>query len=219
MKLVVFDLDGLLVDSEPYWNKSRGSIARENGKEWTDKDHRLVNGVNSNEWAQYMIERLELKMTREQVIQEVVDRIASYYIEDTPFLPGAIEAVQMCAKHWQVAIGSGSHLKLIDIVVNNPRIKGCFDLIVSADTVAKGKPSPEIYLEVMKQAGVDATDSICFEDSAFGIQAAYLAGMYVIAVPKKDFPVPDEYLAMADLVIGSLEEVSYELLSSLIKNG
>ena len=116
LEAVIFDNDGLLVDSEPVWDAARAAMAKANGKDWNEDDHKAVMGVSTQEWADYMIERLELDMPPEAVVQEIIDRMSAMYREKIPYLPGAIEAVALTAKNLPTAIASGSHPALLAIV-------------------------------------------------------------------------------------------------------
>jgi HAD superfamily hydrolase (TIGR01509 family) len=200
---IVFDLDGLLVDSEPVWDQARRSMADEVGKPWTREDHHAVMGVSTREWAEYMIERLGLELTPEEVEAEIVGRMVAVYRGGIPYLPGAVAAVDLAVEHYPTALASGSHPALIEVV------------IVPADEVGAGKPAPDVYLATAERLGVRPEDCICVEDSGNGILAGVRAGMKVIAVPDSRFPPRAEALAQADLVLGSLTELTLESLAGL----
>lgn len=215
IEAIVFDMDGLLVDSEPYWDKVRRDLASSVGRVWTEADHLAVMGTNSDEWSDYMIKRLGLKLSREEVKHEIVSGLAALYKKRIPFLPGAVEVVRLCSEHWQVGLASGSHPILIDLVTNDHRLSGCFDVIVSADEVTRGKPAPDIYLEVARRLQLHPQQCVCFEDSGNGIVAGHVAEMYVIAVPDRRYPLSQDHLSKADLVLQSLDDVTLDLLESL----
>jgi HAD superfamily hydrolase (TIGR01509 family) len=212
---IVFDLDGLLVDSEPVWDQARRSMADEVGKAWTREDHHAVMGVSTREWADYMIARLGLELTPEEVEDEVVGRMVAMYRKGIPYLPGAVAAVDLAAEHYPTALASGSHPTLIEVVTTDPSLRGKFRVIVPADEVGAGKPAPDVYLATAERMGVRPEACICVEDSGNGILAGVRAGMKVIAVPDSRFPPRPESLAQADLVLGSLTELTLESLAGL----
>lgn len=215
IQAVIFDMDGLLVDSEPVWDKARKAMAEISGKPWTRLDHDAVMGVSTEEWADYMIERLELQLTRQEVIDEVIGRMAAMYREGVPYLPGAIELVEATAATYRTGLASGSHPALIEIVTADAPMVDRFEVIVAADEVAAGKPAPDVYLETARRLGVDPADCVCLEDSGNGILSGVAAGMKVIAVPDPRFPPAAEKVEQADLIVESLTEVTTERLAAL----
>lgn len=215
IQAVVFDMDGLLVDSEPVWDSARRWMADEAGKPWTSDDHKAVMGVSTHEWAEYMIDRLELTMSPQEVVDRVIGRMVEMYDAGVPYFPGAVDAVDRVARHYRTALASGSHPTLIDAVTADPAMQGKFEVIVAADDIGVGKPAPDVYLATADRLGVDPADCACVEDSGNGILAGVRAGMTVIAVPDARFPPADEVLEQAHLVLTSLSELSLEQLSRL----
>ncbi|MEL6150062.1 MAG: HAD family phosphatase [Chloroflexota bacterium] len=205
LEAVIFDNDGLLVDSEPVWDAARAAMAADNGKTWDENDHKAVMGVSTQEWADYMIRRLELTMSPEAVVQQIIDRMSAMYHERIPFLPGAVAAVELAARHLPTAIASGSHPALLNIVTGDAALQPHLAHVVSADEVARGKPHPDVYIETAARMGVAPANCLCLEDSGNGILAGKAAGMIVIAVPDERFPPAPEKLAQADHVLDSLE--------------
>ena len=212
---VIFDMDGLLVDSEPKWDQARAEMASRLGKSWDKEDHAAVMGVSTEEWATYMRDTWDLEMSLEEIIQEVVGRMQDIYKEKIPFREGAIEAVDLAAAHLRTALASGSERSLIDLVTSSPELSGKLEVILSADQVKRGKPQPDVYLETAHRLGVDPEKCVCLEDSGNGIRSGLDAGMKVIAVPDERFPVDEAVLKRADVVLGSLKEFSLDLLKSL----
>jgi HAD superfamily hydrolase (TIGR01509 family) len=212
---VIFDLDGLLVDSEPKWDEARAAMAAKLGKPWNENDHQAVMGLSTEAWARYMRERWSIDMTLEAIITEIIERMQAYYREQIPFRAGAVETVQLVAAHYQVALASGSERSLIDIVMASPELRGCFEVVVSSDEVARGKPEPDVYLAVAEQLGVTPAACVCLEDSKNGILSGLNAGMKVIAIPDANFPVAAEVLSRADRVLTSLYEVDMDMLRGM----
>ncbi len=215
LSAVIFDMDGLLIDSEPKWDQARTDMAARLGRSWNEDDHAAIMGVSTEEWATYMRDRWELETSLEEIIQEVVERMRDIYNEQIPFREGAIEAVDLAAAHYRTALASGSERSLIDLVTSSPELSGKFEIILSADQVERGKPHPDVYLETAKRLSVDVEKCVCLEDSKNGILSGLNAGMKVIAVPDERFPVDEEVLARADTVLASLNGCSLDLLRSL----
>ncbi len=209
---VIFDLDGLLIDSEIVWNTVRTEIAAQRGVVWTEADPRAVLGVSTAEWVAYMIERLELDLSPAEVQELVSSRMVASYRERIPFKPGAVELVRRAGEHLPVGLASGSARNLIDIVVAAPEFRGRFAAVVSADEAGRGKPHPDVYLETARRLEVAPEACVCLEDSGHGIDAGKAAGMRVIAVPDPRFMPEAAALARADVVVGSLTEVTLEML-------
>lgn len=213
IQAVIFDLDGLLIDSEIVWNTVRTEIAAQRGVAWTDDDHRAVMGVSTSEWVAYMTERLALELSPAEVQELVAGRMVASYRARIPFKPGAVELVQATGKRYPLGLASGSVRELIDLVVAAPEFAGRFGAVVSADEVGRGKPHPDVYLEAARRLGVVPEACVCLEDSGHGIDAGRAAGMRVIAVPDPRFMPTSATLARADVVLGSLLEVTPELLA------
>jgi len=215
IEAVIFDMDGLLIDSEPYWDKARRIMAAEVGKDWNKNDHRAVMGVSTNEWAAYMIARLELAMPPQAVETHMIAQMVGLYRQQIPYLPGAVGAVSLSAANYPTGLASGSPICLIDTVTNDTALRGKFNAIISADQVAHGKPAPDIYLATATEMGVKPESCVCLEDSVNGILAGKNAGMKVIAVPDVRFAPAAEKLNRADVVIDSLVDFSLELIEKL----
>ncbi len=215
IQAIVFDMDGLLVDSEPHWFEARRGLAASVGQEWTEDDQRAMMGVSTADWVEYTTRRLGLDLSPSQVQDEIVGRMTALYRERIPFMPGSVQAVNLAAQHFPTALASGSHRALIDAVMNDPNMRGKFTLIVCGDQVRAGKPAPDIYLETARRLGIQPEHCACVEDSGNGILAGRAAWMKVIAVPSRMLRPPPDILAQADCVLESLEEFSLDLIQSL----
>lgn len=215
IEAIIFDMDGLLVDSEPVWDKARKGMAEEAGKDWNKDDHQVVMGVSTQAWVDYMIKRLELTLSPQEVQDQIIARMIQLYQAGIPYFPGAVEAVQTAAQHYPTALASGSHSALIEVVAADAAMRGQFQVILSADEVGAGKPAPDVYLETAKRLGVKPGNCVCLEDSGNGIVAGHRAGMKVIAVPDPRFPPAPEKLNLADVILQSLLEFSIQLIHQL----
>jgi HAD superfamily hydrolase (TIGR01509 family) len=212
---VIFDLDGLLVDSEAVWDEVRKRFTEENGGRWHDGAQRDMMGMSSVEWSRYVRDRLGVRMEPERISVEVADRVADLYREHLPLPPGAVESVRSLAAEWPLGLASSSNRHVIDLVLDEAGIAGSFRATVSSEEVGAGKPAPDVYLEAARRLAVEPTECAAIEDSTNGIRSAHAAEMTVIAVPNKDFPPAPDALALAALVLDSLEELSPERIRSL----
>lgn len=215
IEAVIWDMDGVIVDSEAYWLQSRIEFAERRGKVWSMEDQRLAMGRSTVEWAAVMQERLALEMTLEAIMQEVIAGVNRQLEARLPVMPGAIEAIRASGSAYPVALASGSPTSVIDEVMKLTGLQSVFRYIVYGDDMEHGKPDPEIYLKTAAKLGVDPTRCLGIEDSGNGLRALKAAGMYAIAVPSPGFPLSAELLGMADVVLGSLNEFSLELVRSL----
>jgi HAD superfamily hydrolase (TIGR01509 family) len=212
---VIFDLDGLLVDSEAVWDDVRKRFVEEKGGRWSDGATRDMMGMSSVEWSQYVRDELEVDMDPDEISREVADRVAETYREKLPLLPGAVEAVKSLAAEWPLGLASSSNRHVIDLVLELAGIAGDFQSTVSSEEVGAGKPAPDVYLEAAKRLGKEAAACAAIEDSTNGIRSAHAAGMGVVAVPNRDFPPEPDALALADERVESLTEVTPEAVRKL----
>jgi HAD superfamily hydrolase (TIGR01509 family) len=208
----VFDLDGLLLDSEQLWDEAREELARERGGRWHPQAQRDMMGMSAPEWSRYMHDVIGLREPPKEINRLVVARMEALYRERLPLLDGAVEAVERLADRWPLGLASSSNRPLIDLALELSGLARYFRVTVSSEEVARGKPAPDVYLEAARRLGVDPRESAAIEDSHNGILAAKRAGMIVVAVPNGRFPPGEEALAEADAVVDSLHELTPEVL-------
>lgn len=182
---VIFDLDGVLVDSEQVWNAVREDLARERGGRWHERAQRDMMGMSSPEWSRYMHEVIGIPDPPEEINREVVERIKRTYRERLPLIPGAREAVGRMAEGWPLGLASSSNRELIELALELMGLRRVFRATVSSEEVARGKPAPDVYLEAARRLGIDPIVAAAIEDSHNGIFAAKAAGMRVIAIPNE----------------------------------
>ncbi len=211
---VVFDLDGVLVDSEQLWDEVREDLARERGGRWHDEAQADMMGMSSPEWSRYMHDVIGLSESPDEINAEVVRRLLARYNKALPLIEGAVEAVERLASRWPLAVASSSNREVIDAVLDAAGIAGRFAATVSSEEVARGKPAPDVYLEAARRLAVDAKNCAAVEDSRNGIRSAHAAGMRVIAIPNAHYPPSDDVLAAADVVLASLDELTVERVSA-----
>ena len=211
---VIFDLDGLLLDTEQVWDEVREELVRELGGRWHDRAQADMMGMSSLEWSRYMHEELGLPDPPEEISAEVVRRMAARYRERLPLIDGAVEAVQRLAGRSPLGLASSSNRELIDLALEVSGLGRSFRATVSSEEVARGKPAPDVYLEAARRLGVDPHACAAIEDSRSGILAAKAAAMRVVAIPNRHYPPDEETLALADVVLDSLAELTPEAIES-----
>ncbi|MEM7333948.1 MAG: HAD family phosphatase [Chloroflexota bacterium] len=215
IKAIVWDMDGLLIDSEPVWNDARKRMAKANGVDWTQDDHFNVMGVSTKEWTDYMIKRIGLTMPPADVETAVINEMIAMYQEGIPFRPFAVDKIKWAASKYPSCIASGSPRQLIDIVSNDPRVAPFMQFTIAADEVGKGKPDPSVYLEAAQRLGIPPENCICLEDSPNGVLSGYRAGMKVINIPDPEMPLTAEQAKFAHLVLNHLGEFNEEAIAAL----
>jgi HAD superfamily hydrolase (TIGR01509 family) len=209
---VVFDLDGVLVQTEELWDEVREQLARERGGRYDAEAQRAMMGMSSLEWSRFMSEELGVPESPEEISAEVVRRMEVRYRERLPLIEGAREAVERLAARWPLGLASSSNRPLIDAVLELAGLADMFAATVSSEEVPRGKPAPDVYLEAARRLGVDPLRCAAIEDSHSGIRSAKATGMRVIAVPNAAFPPGEDALAEADVVLESLSELSPEVV-------
>jgi HAD superfamily hydrolase (TIGR01509 family) len=207
IEAVVFDLDGVLVDSEHVWDEVREDLARERGGHWHDRAQADMMGMSSAEWSRYMHDVIGLTDTPEAINDEVVRRLLARYREHLPLLPGALEAVRRLAERWPLGLASSSNRPVIDAFLDKAGVRDLFAATVSSEEVGRGKPAPDVFLEAARRLEVPPERAAAIEDSANGLRAAAAANMHVVAVPNAHYPPPADALALADVVLDSLSEL------------
>jgi len=205
---VVFDLDGVILDSEHVWDEAREQLARERGSQWHANAQRDMMGMSSPEWSRYMHDVIGLPEPPEEISAEVVERLTAIYHERLPLVPGAAQAVERLAERWPLAIASSSNRPLIDLVLEVAGLAARFRATVSSEEVPRGKPAPDVYLEAARRLGVAPERCAAIEDSTNGLRAAAGAGMRVVAVPNPSYPPDPDALAQADSVVESVRDLT-----------
>jgi HAD superfamily hydrolase (TIGR01509 family) len=212
IEAVIFDLDGVLLDSEQVWDEAREQLAKERGGRWHEDAQRDMMGMSSLEWSRYMHDVIGLPEPPEEISREVVERLAKLYREHLPVVPAAREALDRLAVRWPLGLASSSNRELIDLALELLGVQHLFKATVSSEEVARGKPAPDVYLEAARRLGVEPTHAAAIEDSENGIRAARAAGIRVIAIPNQHFPPADDALTQADVLLRSLDELTPEVV-------
>jgi HAD superfamily hydrolase (TIGR01509 family) len=212
---VIFDLDGVLLDSEQLWNDAKEALVRDSGGTWREEAPRMMMGMSSLEWSRYLREELGVAMEPEQINREVVRRMRERYASELPLLPGAQAAVVRLAERWPLGLASSSNREVIDHALELAGLAGAFSATVSSEEVERGKPAPDVYLDVARRLEVDPGRCVAVEDSSNGLRAAAAAGMATIAVPNPHYPPADDALALAVATVATPGEVTPELVERL----
>jgi HAD superfamily hydrolase (TIGR01509 family) len=215
VEAVIFDLDGVLLDSEKLWNQSKRAFVEANGGRWRDDAAREMLGMSSPEWSSYMHDQLGVPLPPEEINRRVVAQMEDRYRSGLPLLPGAVEAVRRLAAHWREALASSANREIIDLVLELSGLADTFTSTVSSEEVARGKPAPDVYLEAVRRLGVEPARSVAIEDSGNGLRSAAAAGLTTIAVPNRDYPPSPDALALAAATITSLDELTPALVASV----
>lgn len=212
VQAIVFDLDGVLIDSEPVWEEVRRAYVADHGGRWLPDTQDRLMGMSTEEWAAYIATDLVDGVTAEDVAYEVIDQMSQRYANGLPLLPGAEEAVRRMAGYRPLGLASSSPRALIDLVLGELGIESLFRTTVSTEEVEYGKPAPDGYLTVAAQMEVPAGGCVAVEDSSNGLRSAHAAGMTVIAIPRPAHPAAPDALALASHVASGLDELTPDLV-------
>jgi HAD superfamily hydrolase (TIGR01509 family) len=215
IEAIVFDLDGVLIQSEEVWDEVREAYVRERGGRYDDEVQRAMMGMSSPEWSRYLHEVAGVPDEPEEINAEVVRRMLAAYRVHLPLIDGAVDAVRRLSTRYPLGLASSSNRALIDAVLELAGLTPYFAVTVSSEEVARGKPAPDVYLEAARLLGVDPAACAAVEDSSNGLRSAHAAGMLVIATPNHAFPPAPDALALARVVVDGIRDVTPELVASL----
>lgn len=210
---VVFDLDGVLLDSEHVWDEVREQLAHERGGRWSERAQADMMGMSSPEWSRYMRDVVGLSDEPEAINEEVVRRMLAVYERELPLIDGAVDAVRRLASSFRLALASSANRPLIDAALSASGLAPLFETTVSSEEVARGKPAPDVFLEAARRLELLSSRCTAIEDSANGIRSAHAAGMRVVVIPNTHYPPPADVLALADATLGSLAELATASIS------
>jgi HAD superfamily hydrolase (TIGR01509 family) len=213
IEAVVFDLDGVLIDSEPVWEEVRRDVVATHGGRWAPDAQRRLMGMSTGEWARYLSEDLGVGLPPDQVAALVIKRMSERYARDLPLMPGATEAVRRLAARWPLGLASSSPPVLIETVLDAAGIRSLFRVTVSTEDVPHGKPAPDVYLTVAERLGFAPGRCVAVEDSSNGLRSAATAGLHVIAVPHPRYPPDPDALASAQIVLPDLGALTPEVVA------
>jgi HAD superfamily hydrolase (TIGR01549 family) len=208
---VIFDLDGVLIDSEPLWEHARAAFVREQGGAYTSEVTGVIMGMSAPEWAHFLRQRFQLALPEQQINDEVVARLTAAYRANLPLVAGAQAAVRRCAARFPLALASSSNRSLIDLVLQLADLSDAFTVTISSEEVGRGKPAPDVYLRAAQLLGVAAARCAAVEDSTNGLRSAKDAGCRLIAFPNRERAPTAETLALAEVTIARLDDLDAAL--------
>ena len=215
---VIFDLDGVLIDSEPVWEQVRRQYVAAHGGRWLPDSQQRLMGMSTPEWSTYLATELGVHVPPARIAYEVVEGVAQRYETDLPLMPGAVEAVHRLANRWPLGLASSASRSLIDRVLAATEMTSLFKVTVSTEEVRRGKPAPDVYLTAAERLGVAPAQVVAVEDSSNGLRSASAAGMVVVAVPHPRYPPAADALDRADLVLRNLDDLRPQALERLPSN-
>lgn len=219
MEAVVFDMDGTLTDTESTWDVVRRSLADEDGVPWPEGATQAMMGMSTQEWSAYLVEVVGLRGTPEEAARRTIEGLQKIYRTELRVLPGAPEAIARIGSRWRLGLASSSPRLLIDQAAAAMGVLDRFATTMSTEELhdGAGKPAPDVYLEVCRRLGVEPQRAVAVEDAPNGIRAAHAAGMKVVAIPPHFHPPTPDVLALADVVIDSLDELTIDLVAGLLQ--
>jgi HAD superfamily hydrolase (TIGR01509 family) len=210
IEAIVFDLDGVLIQSEELWDAVRERYVRERGGRYDSEVQRAMMGMSAPEWSRFLHEDAGVSEEPEDINRDVVERMLEAYRHELPLLPGAVDAVRRTADVFPLGLASSSNRVIFEEVLRLAGIADCFEATVSSEEVERGKPAPDVYLEAAHRLGVEPDRCAAVEDSHAGLRSAHDAGMRVIAIPNASYPPDDEALELADVTLESLDQLTPE---------
>lgn len=211
---VIFDLDGVIVDSEPVWEEVRRAYVAAHGGTWQADSQRRLMGMSTGEWSRYLSGELGVNRTAEQVATEVVADMSRRYAQRVPVINGAVDVVRRTAGRWPLGLASSSPTRLIRAALDATGLSDTFGATLSTEQTAHGKPAPDVYLAVAARLGVDPAHCVAIEDSANGVRSAAAAGMAVVAVPHGAYPLEPDAERLAGVVLSSIDELTPEIVAA-----
>ena len=210
---MIFDLDGVIMDSEQLWDQARRETVEEHQGIWPEGATQAMQGMSSKEWAAYLRDRARIDLSTDEIVAGVLQKLLASYRGGLPLIPGAVKAVQRISQTWPLGLASSSNREVIDTVLELSGLVDRFAATVSSEEVPRGKPSPDVYVEAARRLGVPPSKCCAVEDSANGIRSASTASTCVVAVPNSHYPPDGQALARADLVLSSLDELTAEAIA------
>ncbi|MDH6464905.1 HAD superfamily hydrolase (TIGR01509 family) [Micromonospora sp. A200] len=215
MDAVVFDLDGVIVDSEPVWEEVRRAYVAAHSGTWQPDTQRRLMGMSTGEWADYLSGELGVDRDAGQVATEVVEEMTRRYARHVPLIGDADRVVRGVAARWPLGLASSSPTRLIAAALTAMDLTDAFRVTLSTEETARGKPAPDVYLAVADRLGIDPARCVAVEDSSNGVRSAAAAGMRVVAIPHGSYPLDPDAAALAAVVLSSVHDLTPDLVAGL----
>lgn len=209
LRAIVFDLDGVLVETEVWWDEVRAEFAAGLGKPWTEADREMIMGTNTAEWRAIMRRILGLDMPEAEIERLVVGGMLERYEKrGAPEIDGAVDVVRGLAGRYSLAVASSAPPVLIEAALADLGIRALISTVASSDEVPAGKPAPDVFLLAARRLGVDPAECLVVEDSKNGVLAARAAGMRVALVPNAGIPPAAGAREAATYVVPTLRDLA-----------
>jgi HAD superfamily hydrolase (TIGR01509 family) len=215
VRAVIFDLDGVIIESEQLWDEARRAVVAANGGRWRDDATAAMQGMSSAEWGAYLHDELHVELRVDEIVDRVVHDLLARYDQELPLLPGAVDAVRRIGVAWPLGLASSANRAVIDAVLARTGLTDAFAATVSSEEVPHGKPAPDVYLEAAARLAQSPGECAAVEDSTNGIRSAVAAGLRVVAVPNRGYPPDPEVLAYADVTLHDLNELTADVVRRL----
>ena len=215
IRAVVFDLDGVIIDTEEVWEEERREYVAGYGKRFLPDSQTRMMGMSTGEWSTHLSQEVGVPRTPAEVASDVLGRMAERYRQALPLIPGSVAAVRRMAERYPLALASSSARILIDQVLKTAGLTDAFQVTLSTEEVARGKPAPDVYLAAAARLGLAPQVCAAVEDSSNGLRSAAAAGLAVIAVPHGVYPPAPDAIEQASLVIDRLDELTVAAVEKL----
>lgn len=213
---VIFDLDGTLIESEQTWRDVRRDFVVEHGGHWREEAQTAMMGMRTDDWAGYMHAELGVNLPCDTIKEDILKAVIDRFAVGVPVFPGASETLERIAPNFRLGLATSAALPVARAVLAETGWERYFAVVVSADSVARGKPAPDVYLRAIELLAANLALSAAIEDSANGIRSAHAAGLNVIAVPNREFPPDGNALSLAARVVASLDAVTSAMIRSVL---
>lgn len=214
IKAVIFDMDGVMIDSEPLWEKTERILLARRNIDYSPEYRDLIVGLNQKDSGKLLRETFSLGESVDEIISERVEILTAIYEEELEVAPGLTPLLdELRLRKYLLAVASSSPLRVINFVLDMFSLHGYFDAVVSGECTENGKPHPDIYLHTAERLGVSPSECVAIEDSINGVRSATGAGMYCIAIPDKR--LSREAFERADLILENMDELSPQLFDTL----
>ena len=212
-KAVIFDMDGVIIDSEPLWRRAMIRVFNASGLPFTDNDCRVTTGMRIDQVISFWNKKTPFTTDEELVKNNIEDHLCGLIAAEGKAMKGFYQALDLIAdKGITIALATSSSNKLIACVLNVLKIKAYFKHIQSAEYLTYGKPHPEVFLQCATAIDTNPNDCLVIEDSLNGIIAAKAAGMHVIGIPEAH-NINNQKFCIADVTLHSLQEFNLETIN------
>ena len=204
---IIFDMDGVIIDSEPLWEKAEIQLVKDHGKTYSDSYRNKIIGLNQKDSVNILKNTFNLNTSVEDILEQRKKILIDIYKKELKVFPGIFNILEETrSKGYKTGLASGSPESVINFVMDKFGLDDYFSAILSGDSANEGKPSPEIYLATAEMLRSRPENCIAIEDSVNGVLSVKNAGMYCIAVPHPELEI--ELYSSADFIYENISEVN-----------